>query len=138
MNCHWNKSVSCKTGGLQMITKWSWLQYISATLYASHRRIFKNFGRLWRRRNKAFDILSHIGLCNLRHCKSGCITKHRTEFVGVISICLLIDVHRLYWFVKKPWNNESIYIYGDQTDLIWYGNMQNKIFFKPNNSLPQK
>ena len=32
-NCHWNKSVSCQTSGLQMITTWSWLQYISATLH---------------------------------------------------------------------------------------------------------
>ena len=32
MTCHWNKSESYQPSGLQMIT-WSWLQYISVTLY---------------------------------------------------------------------------------------------------------
>ena len=33
ISCYWNKSISCRTSGLEMTAVWSWLQFFHLTLY---------------------------------------------------------------------------------------------------------
>ena len=83
INCHWNKSVCCQTSGLQMITTWSWLQYISATLYI----YAVSFGMI---------SLSHLAFTNAKECQTHiwiyltfqCSGNHKQKTVQYIAVTL--------------------------------------------------